>query len=354
MSILSLFLTTLSTRVATISTIIIVMIVIGVFIAHYYFIESHKEDIKSKYIVSIYIVLFLILGAAIFGILSVWGYDVSDYLIALADGVTVTLEGSVPKIVGTLVSVLLGMMFYKISKISLFRLGRKPSNNQRRKITIAKISLSVVKYLIVIITFLVVLSIWGVNVAPALAGLGILGLVVGLGASKFINDLISGFFIIFEHHFDVGDWVEIGGFMGEVVDIGLKTTKVKNFKGELRIFNNGSIDPVSNFSRFESLAIVEFGIAYKEDIAKSIEILSKELPAMQNEHPNMLEGPRILGVTELANSSVNLRAVCKVKSMTQWAIERAMRQRIKEILVQYGIEIPFPQIVLHNSVKESK
>ena len=341
----------LATMPQSLATIGIIITLLMVFLLHRYFIEMNKDNIKNQSIVILYIMLFIMIALAIVGILVVWGYDVSDFLVNIFEDAEGLLEDSVSRIVGSLITVFVALIIYKIGRISMYKLGRSTGANQRRKKTIAKITLSILKYIIVIVSFLAVLSVWGVNVAPALAGLGILGLVIGLGAQKFINDLISGFFIVFEHHFDVGDWIEINGFMGEVVDIGLKTTKVKNIRGEVRIFNNGGIDPVSNFSRTESLAVVDFGIAYKEDIAKTIAVLQEAMPQLQSENENMLEAPRILGVTDLANSSVNMRAVVKVKSMTQWGVERALRQRIKEVLVQNNIEIPFPQLVVHNPSK---
>ena len=331
----------------SIYTLVIIAVLSMVFLLHRHYIESKKEDIKNRYIILVYLFLFFLLAASIGLILFIWGYDISDYLLELFAGFGTLIENSIPRIVGTLIAIFIAMALYKISKITLFRIGKKDSAHHKRKQTIAKVTLSIIKYIIAIVGLLSILAIWGINVAPALAGLGIFGLVIGLGAQKFINDLISGFFIIFENHFNVGDWVEINGFMGEVVDIGLKTTRVRNFRGENRIFNNGSIDPVSNFSTSNSLAIVDFGIAYKEDISKTIEILKQELPKMREEHEVMLEDPRVLGVTDLASSSVNIRVVVLVISMNQWGVERALRQRIKEILNAHDIEIPFPQMVVH-------
>jgi small conductance mechanosensitive channel len=218
---------------------------------------------------------------------------------------------------------------------------------KKRKRTIAKVTNSIIKYCVGILMILIVLSIWGVNVAPALAGLGILGLVIGLGAQRFINDLISGFFIVFEHHFDVGDKIEVQGFKGEVTSIGLKTTKIKNWKGEIKIVNNGEISTLINFSRNPSVAVVEFGIAYKENIQQTIDLLNFELPKLRLDFPMIIEDPKILGTIDLASSSVNLRAIAKTLNEEHYAVERAMRQRIKEILDEHGIEIPFPQVVIH-------
>ena len=326
------------------------IVVLGLFfLLQRRFIEKQKDSIHPKYVIVAYLFMFIALGLSIIFILFLWGYDLTDYFWLLVDNMGALIEASVPKLIGSLITLFIALAIYKISKIGLYRIGKKDALSHRRKQTIAKITLSIIKYIIAIVSLLSILAIWGLNVAPAIAGLGIFGLVIGLGAQKFINDLISGFFIIFENHFNVGDWVEINGFMGEVTDIGLKTTKVKNFRGEVRIFNNGSIDPVSNFSTSNSLAIVDFGIAYKEDIAKTIEVLKQELPKLKEEYDVMLEAPRVLGVTDLASSSVNLRVVVLVVSMNQWAIERVLRQRIKEILNQHNIEIPFPQVVVHNS-----
>lgn len=336
-----------SIGLATALTLLIVLALVFIFLIQKVYIEKHQADMKTKYIAILYIVLLAIISFAIIGIMWLWGYDVSDYIMDLGIDISAVIENSIPRLIGTLITIFFALAIMKISKISLRRVGSKPSLNQRRKKTIAKITLSVIKYVIVIVAFLAILAVWGVNIAPALAGLGILGLVIGLGAQSFINDLISGFFIIFEHHFDVGDWVEIDGFMGEVTDMGLKTTKVKDFKGEVRIFNNGSIDPVSNFSMNHSLAIIDFAIAYKEDVKKTTDILNKALPKIYEERENLLEVPRILGVNNLADSGVEMRVVALVKSMTQWGEQRAIRQYVKEILDENGIEIPFPQVTLH-------
>ena len=96
--------------------------------------------------------------------------------------------------------------------------------------TIDKVIISLTRYVVIIIAVVAILGLLGADVMPALAGLGIAGLVLGLGAQKLITDFISGLFIIIEHHFDVGDIVEFGGFKGEVIDLGLKTTKIRNWR----------------------------------------------------------------------------------------------------------------------------
>jgi len=338
---------------ASIYTLLIVLALIGVFLFYRYYTDSRKKKITYRTIVAAYLLMLLLLGGAIMAILYIWNYDISDFILAIWNRAVVVLEDNIPRLVGMLMIIFVGMFIYKIAKVTLRRFEKKTAANQRRRQTISKVTLSIVKYIVVIAGILSVLALWGLNVGPALTGLGIMGLVIGLGAQKFINDLISGFFIIFEHHFDVGDWVQVGDFMGEVIDIGLKTTKIKDFKGEVRIFNNGSIEPVSNFSLNESLAIAQFSIAYKEDVQRTMEVLNKELATFRDENPDVLEIPSILGVDELGDSGVNIRAVVLTKSMTQWRIQRILRQRIKEILDNHEIEIPFHQVTLHQPDKKA-
>ncbi len=341
------FLAMVSPMWATAISLIVAFVLIVLFLVQRKVFDVQKDTIKTHTIVFSYAAYMLLFAIGIGFVASLWGYDVSDYLLEAFAGFTSGLEANIPRLIATLVVLFIALAMFKIIKLTLFKIGNKPTPNQRRKKTISKITLSLVRYFGGLILMLIILAIWGVNVGPALAGLGIAGLVIGLGAQKFINDLISGLFIIFEHHFDVGDWIDVNGFSGEVIDIGLKSTRVRNIRGEVRIFNNGSIAPVSNFSINEAVAIIDFSIAYKEDVAKTIEILSQELPKLREDNENLLENPRILGVTELADSGVNLRIATRTKIMTQWGVERALRQRIKEILDAHDIEIPFPQVTVH-------
>ena len=250
-------------------------------------------------------------------------------------------------IIGSVITIFLAFFITKIVKMIIRRASLKEGPMKKRMSTILKIISSIVRYTVSIVAILVVLALWGVNVMPALAGLGILGIIIGMGTQSLIKDFISGFFIVFEHHFDVGDIVEINGWKGEVIDIGLKSTKVRNWKQDIKIFANGSIENAINYTLSPSIAIIDFGIAYKEDIQKTIDVLREQLPKFRENFPEIIEEPNVLGVIELADSSVNLRVIIKTETEKQYAVERAFRQRIKEILDENGIEIPFPQVVVH-------
>jgi len=337
------------------NSIITLLVVIFIFLVFYIerkYIQKNEDNINKFKLFVLFFLSFLILVFGVYFILFVWNININSYLVSFLESVILTFSQSVGKIISSVLIVFISVFLLKLAKLSFKSVGKKPGPLQRRKKTIAKVTVSIIRYLLGIISILMILSIWGINVAPALAGLGILGLVIGLGVQKFINDLISGFFIIFERHFDVGDKIEVQGFKGEVVSIGLKTTKIRNFKGEVKIVSNGEISNLINYSRNDSLALVEFSIGYHEDMQKTIDLLNQELPKLRLEYPVIIEDPKVLGVINLGSSSVDLRAIAKTLNEEHYAVERAMRKKIKEILDENNIEIPFPQVVIHQKEKK--
>lgn len=339
----------LSVALKTIITAAIIILLIALYIIDKRLIEKKRDVISGKLIILSYFVLLLLTAVAVVSIMFLWGYSINVTTAYIIDQFEAFIAESISRILGTVIVIFVAMLINKVTKIALLRVGKSNLPNDRRKKTIAKLIISVVKYIVGIIAIIAILAIWGVNVGPALAGLGVLGLVIGLGAQKFINDLISGFFIIFENHFNVGDTIEVKGFKGVVTDIGLKTTKIRNWKGEIKIYNNGDIGDITNYSLNPSIAVVEFGIAYEEDIQKTIEVLKAELPKTVSLFDQIIEEPTILGVTELANSSVNIRVIAKTLNEQHYAVERGLRKFIKEVLDNNDITIPFPQLVIHNA-----
>jgi len=328
-------------------TTLTMLALIGFIIFENRFIKKREDNLHKWVIISSYILSFILLLGTVGFIAWLWNFDLITYLTGIWDGFIIILGESIGRLISSTIVLFIALLILRISKITLKRIGLKEGPNQRRKRTVARVIRSITKYTIWVVSILIILSLWGVNVAPALAGLGILGLVIGLGAQKFINDLIAGFFIIFEHHFDVGDKIEVKGFKGEVIDIGLKTTKIKNWKNEILILSNGEIASLINFSKDLSVAVVEFGISYREDMQKTMDILNAELPKIRLQFPEIVEDPKVMGVTNLNQSSVDMRITCKTLNEQHYGVERAMRKRVKEILDEHHIEIPFPQVVIH-------
>ena len=331
-------------------TVAIVLTMIIFFVVEQRIIKKYEETIKKWMLALVFLTSLIIFLAGVVGIMLVWNFDIANFLTTFWNDIVIFFATSVPALIGTTIVAFIWMLVLKISKVTLKRIGDKPGALQKRRKTITKVLYSIITYTVAIISVIIILAIWGVNVLPALAGLGIVGLVVGLGAQKFIQDLIAGFFIIFEHHFDVGDVIEVQGFKGTVSDIGLKTTKIRNWKGNIRIFNNGEVTTLINYSRNPSIGIVEFGIAYKEDIAKTIDVLNAAFPQFKSRYEDIiLDMPAVSGVINLGSSSVDLRVTVKTLNEQHYSIERELRRFIKETLDTNGIEIPFPQVVIHQS-----
>ena len=162
------------------------------------------------------------------------------------------LENNLLKLIFSVVTIIAVIVLIMIMKIISSRV-KKMKN--KRSYTVIKLVESIVKYVIILISIFVLLGLWGVDVTTALAGIGIVGLVVGLGAQDLIKDLIAGIGIVIDNQYDVDEVVEINGFKGKVIEIGLRTTRLVNASGEIRIIRNGSISDLSNFSRTFSVAV---------------------------------------------------------------------------------------------------
>ncbi len=333
-------------------TIAVTLLVIGSFLLINRFINKKSETLGKIPIILLYVFLLIIFLGALFFSFYTWNFDFATFITNFWNDAADFVLSEIGDLVWTVVVIFASSFLLKIFKIIMIKGANKVGPNQKRRQTMFKVTNSLVNYTVKLLALLLILSIWGVDVLPALAGLGILGLVIGLGAQSLIKDFIAGFFIIFEHHFDVGDVVEINGFKGTVVDIGLKSTRIKNWKQDIKIFSNGSISDSINYSSAPSTAVIDFGIGYGENIQKTIDLLNQELPKYRELLPNILEDPVVVGVVELADSSVNLRVVVKTATEQHYGIERALRQGIKEILDKNGIEIPFPQRVIHTLNKD--
>ncbi|MEW6624416.1 MAG: mechanosensitive ion channel family protein [Bacillota bacterium] len=206
---------------------------------------------------------------------------------------------------------------------------------------------SIVTYGIFFIAGLMILEAFRINTTAILASVGILGLAVGFGAQNLVRDVISGFFIIFDDQFRVGEFVEAGGATGVVEEIGLRTTKIKRWTGHLEIIPNGEISKVVNYSRANMLAVVVVGVAYEEDIDKAQEVLRKICETAYQEIKTIVEVPVVQGVVALADSSVDIRVIARTLPGEQWAVERELLGRFKKGLDEAGIEIPYPRRVIY-------
>ncbi|MGE8204786.1 mechanosensitive ion channel family protein [Heyndrickxia sp. NPDC080065] len=225
--------------------------------------------------------------------------------------------------------------------------------SERRETTLSKLLQNIITYLIYFIAFITILSSLNIDVKGLLAGAGIVGLAVGFGAQSLVRDIISGFFIIFEDQFSVGDYVGVGKFVGTVEEIGLRITKIKSWTGEVHILPNGSIKEVTNYSIYNSLAVIDIHIPYEENIKKAEEVIEDLLEGLQEKYEEMVNKPELLGVQMLGTSDVQLRVVAETYPMKHWYVARIIRKEIKEALDHHGIQAPFPKLVMYSHNDES-
>ncbi|QEK13710.1 mechanosensitive ion channel family protein [Crassaminicella thermophila] len=222
---------------------------------------------------------------------------------------------------------------------------------EKRFNTIKGITNSIIRYTIYFIAFTPILETIGIDVSSLIAAAGIGGLAIGFGAQNLVRDIITGFFILLEDQFQVGDHVEIGDKSGIVEDMTLRVTMLRDFNGDLHIIPNGYIEKVTNKCRGNMRAWIDVSIAYEENIDNAIRVLNQLCEEISKENEKIIEGPTVLGVTNLGESDIVISIVAKTVPMEQWAVERELRKRIKERFDEKGIEIPYPRRVV---IKDQK
>lgn len=185
----------------------------------------------------------------------------------------------------------------------------------------------------------------GIDIGPLLAGVGIVGIAIGFGAQSLVKDLVAGFFILSENQFGVGDVIEAAGHAGLVERITLRATTLRDLEGKVHIIPNGTIEVVTNMTKEWSRAMLDVGVAYKEDVDHVMEVLKEIGEGLEKDDEFghlILEPLAILGVNSFGDSSVDIRVMFTTQPLQQWTVGREFRRRIKNTFDAKGIEIPFP------------
>ncbi|MGI8313936.1 mechanosensitive ion channel family protein [Halobacillus mangrovi] len=219
---------------------------------------------------------------------------------------------------------------------------------KRREATLNKLILNTLSYVVYFVAFIMILETFTINIGALLAGAGVAGLAIGFGAQNLVRDVISGFFIIFEDQFSVGDYIRTSGVEGFVEEVGLRTCKVKAWTGEVHILPNGNVTQVTNYSVHNSIAVVDVSVAYEENIEKAEQVILQLLEELPERYEQMIGVPQLLGVQNLGASDVLMRIIAETYPMEHWAIARALRKEVKTRLDAEGIEIPFPRMVMYS------
>lgn len=255
--------------------------------------------------------------------------------------------------------IILTSIFIKVGKMVILKFFKMRSNShsiirisERREATLVKLLANILTYVAFFFALMMILETLTIDVKALLAGAGIVGLAVGFGAQNLVRDIITGFFIIFEDQFSVGDYIQIDQFMGTVEEIGLRTTKIKSWTGEIHILPNGSINQVTNFSIHNSVAFVDVNIAYESDINKAERVLQELLEKLPEKYEDMVKTPELLGVQTLDVSNVTIRITAETLPMRHFYIARQLRKEIKQCLEENGIDVPFPRLVMYSRNEE--
>lgn len=223
---------------------------------------------------------------------------------------------------------------------------------RKREDTLIKIFKSVLRIMVLIIAGLMVLSEVGINIGPLLAGAGIAGLAFGFGGQYLIKDLISGFFIILENQYRVGDVVCFDGTCGLVEDISMRMTTLRDLDGTVHNVPHGEIKKVSNLSKYFSRVNLNVGVSYKANLEKVIKVVNqvgKEMAEDQNWKDHIIKAPQFLRVDDFADSAVMIKILGETKALKQWDVAGELRKRIKIAFDNEGIEIPLPQRVVYQA-----
>lgn len=223
----------------------------------------------------------------------------------------------------------------------------KALSGSKTGVTAVKLINSFLKYIIAIIALLYILSQWGVDTAALVASAGIVTLVVGLGAQSLIADVIAGMFIVFEGEYQVGDIIVVDGWRGTVQEIGIRSTRIVDAGGNVKIINNSEIKSVINQTSDLSVARAVISIEYGESLQRVEVIIRDNIDKLKANIPMIVEGPFYKGVTTLGASSVDLLFLAKCKEEDIYDVQRAMNRELKILFDDNHINIPFPQVVIN-------
>lgn len=223
-----------------------------------------------------------------------------------------------------------------------------PGVDNKKRMTAIVLINNLIKYTLMVICVIMILNVYGVDTSALLTSLGLLGLGVSFAIQDTLKDFLAGFFIIFENQYSIGDTVTINDFTGEVIFLGLRTTRIKSLTGEVAMMSNRNITQVINHSNKNSVAIVDVDVAYESDLDNVEEVLEKFCKKMSKELDNLKGELKNLGVISLGESSITYRLSVETLPMKHYEVERKIRKAVKQEFDKNKIEIPYRQVVVHS------
>jgi moderate conductance mechanosensitive channel len=226
-----------------------------------------------------------------------------------------------------------------------------PAELERRVTTVARLVVRVAGSVIAVVATLMVLQLFRIDIGPAIAGLGVIGIAVGLGAQTLVKDWLAGIFIVLENQYNQGDVIRVAGVDGVVEDFSLRRTTLRDLDGTVHTVPNGQITVTSNMTRLWARVNLDISVAYDTDIDRATSIIDEVGEKLRSDpdwEGRILEPPRVIRVNALGDSSVSLKVLGQVKAAEQWAVGGELRKRILDAFGKASIQIPFPHRVIVN------
>lgn len=251
--------------------------------------------------------------------------------------------------INSLINIVLILSIAKVLR-SLFRLRFKKSDRTK---TVVSLLDGFVKYGAAIAVIIYFLKACGVNTQALIASIGILALIIGLGAQSLIADIIAGMFIIFENEFNTGEIISIDGFRGEVIEIGIRTTKLLDAAGNIKIMNHSDIKNIVNLSREPSLAVVDVDFPYDVPIEYIEKLFDDKFAGLKDKIPGIITGPFYKGVTEYKDSNVTVKIVATCLEEDRFQVQRDLLREYRAIITAEGIDISYPHVVIGQEEKRN-
>ncbi len=222
------------------------------------------------------------------------------------------------------------------------------TKEEKRTVTVVSLITNIIKYVIILIDVLIILGIYGIPTASIIASLGAVGVVLGLALQDTLKDFVSGFFIITDNLYRMGDWIEVGGFEGEVINVGLKTTQIRAYTGEVKIISNRTVTEVINYNLSNTLAIVDVPIPYEEDYETAEKVLSELCVKLTDTLDKIRGTVTLLGINDYNEKGLIYRITVDTVPTEHYGVQREIRKQVKIALDQNHIKMGYPQVVVHN------
>ena len=244
---------------------------------------------------------------------------------------------------------ILFVLVLSISKLIrlIFRKIMTKSNRAKTVITLLD---GLIKYGSAIALIFIVLNAFGVNTKAIWESVGVITLIIGLGAQSLIADIIAGVFIIFENEYEVGEIVSIDDFRGTVSEIGIRATKLLDAAGNIKIINNSDIKNVVNLSRELSLAVVDCEFTYDAPIEVIEKILKDNLDSFKEKIPTIIEGPFYKGISYYGASNIAIKLVAKCQESDRYQVQRDLLREYRQLFLSKGIDVSYDQVVIRDAI----